>query len=144
MQANWEYVAAADGDPLPDHRPSEVVCPDYAYAVEGSILEVDTGACNYLTMSQPSALPVQACDTVQVTVSHFDLYAPEPAEAHVAVFLGGDAVMDEVRRIPGPSGFIYLRWKAARDYDAGAPVVFHIHNHGVNEWQFVDLSVGDD
>jgi hypothetical protein len=143
-QSLWQAQPTSEGDPLAEHRPGEVVCPEYAWEVEGTILEVDTGACNYLSVVQPSQLAIRECDTVQVTVSHFNLYAPEPAEGHVAVALDGDLVLDEVRAIPHPSDFIYLRWQAKRAYPAGVPVVFHVHNHGVNEWQFVDISVGDD
>ncbi len=143
-QMAWSYQNDAAADPLAEHRPTDIDCPETAYELDGSILEVDTGACNYLSVSQPTLQPIRACDTLQVTVSHFNLYAPVPAEGHVAVVVDGDVVLDEVRQIPHPSDFIYLRWKASRPYPAGVPVVFHVHNHGVNEWQIVDISVGAD
>lgn len=142
VQREWVYQTSADEDPLAEHRPDEIVCPEFSYELEGSILEVDTGACNYLSVAQPSQAAVKACDTMQVTVSHFNLYAPEPATGHVSVLIDGDPVLDEVRQIPHPSDFIHVRWEAKRDYPAGVPIVFHVHNHGVNEWQIVDISVG--
>jgi len=143
-QTQWVYQTSADEDPLADHRPDPIECPEFAYEVESGILEVDTGACNYLSVTQPTLVSVQACDTVQATVSHFDLYSPQAAEAHVSVLLDGDPILDETVSIPGPANFFYVRVPADREYERGVPVTFHIHNHGANQWQIVDLSVGSD
>jgi hypothetical protein len=51
---------------------------------------------------------------------------------------------DETIVIPGPAAYTGVRLPAPRAYVQGVPVVVHIHNHGVNRWQIVNVSVGAD
>ena len=70
---------------------------------------------------------------------HFDLRAPEPATAHVAV-LFGDEVQWELE-IPIPSyAYVYTEtFQATRALAPGEPIRLHLHNHGQNTWIFSSL-----
>ena len=72
-------------DPLADHRPDPVICPTAAYGLEFGVLEVDTGQCNYLSVSQPLAHAIAAGDRLRVTVWWQTLIADPPAEGHLAL-----------------------------------------------------------
>ena len=58
----WEPVDAAD-DPLAAHRPDPVECGSTEWSVEDGALEVETAACNYLALGQPSLLRVVEGET---------------------------------------------------------------------------------
>lgn len=53
VDAGAWVATAATLDPLAEHRPELVICPSAAYGLEFGVLEVDTGQCNYLSVSQP-------------------------------------------------------------------------------------------
>lgn len=142
-QSLWQRVGEAD-DPF-DDRPDLVECPLIATAYEllGNelVFDVDTGQCNYLTVVQPTLREVAAGARLRVRLFHFDLNAPEPAEAHAAVLVGGLGVLDERVPIPASGSLIAREVRAERAIAAGTPIYFHLHNHGQNSWALVELSV---
>jgi hypothetical protein len=54
----------------------------------------------------------------------------------------GLSVLDERIPIPKPGGLIVRELRVERDIPAGAPVYFHLHNHGANSWALVEVSAG--
>ncbi|MDB4986920.1 MAG: hypothetical protein JWN04_2098 [Myxococcaceae bacterium] len=138
----WTRLEPVD-DPF-DDRPQVVDCTWGATMAETLSDErafgVDTGFCNYLTVTQPTLWRVAAGSSLKVRLWHFELSAPEPAEAHTAVLVDGLTVMDEQVAIPGPGALLVRVLRAPRDIPAGAPVHFHLHNHGANSWALVELS----
>jgi hypothetical protein len=138
----WTMLGPAE-DPF-DDRPLLVECTRAAVIAETladePALGVDTGLCNYLTVSQPTLEDVAVGQTLKVRLWHFALTAPEPAEAHAALLVDGMEVMDEKLPIPAPGGLIVKEVRAARAIPAGSPVFFHLHNHGMNSWALVELS----
>lgn len=138
-------LTTAEQDPF-DDRPPSVQCPAYAATPEVLGAEpafgVDTGFCSYLTAIQPTRSAVAVGETLKVRLWHFDLSAPEPAEAHAALTVDGVVVMDERIAIPAPGGLLVKRVQALRTIPEGAPVYFHLHNHGANSWALVEVSVG--
>ncbi len=139
-------VVEADADPF-DDRPETVDCSRLAWAAEvlgeEPTLEVDTTACDYLSVSQPALTDVRVGETVEAMVWHSDLVAAEDAEAHVAVAVAG-AVWWEVR-LPIPAGegldaSLQSRvWEAEEPIAEGAEVVFHLHNHGQNSYNLIHV-----
>jgi hypothetical protein len=102
--------------------------------VERGSLEVDTVNCNYLLVEHPAQRPVPRGSNVYLELVHFDLAAPEPATAHVALFFGDDLQWE--LEIPIPSlAYVYKEtFQATRDLAEGEPIRFHLHNHGQNTW----------
>lgn len=138
----FEEVDAPD-DPFSD-RPAEVTCPPAARSIEVDdqgvpSLEIDTGACDYLALTQPLLLDVREGDAIQIHLFHDVLLAEAPARAHCAVLIGDWAVFDRQEPIPTTSVTWNDQLIAPKDFDAGTPVHLHLHNHGDNTWNFYDL-----
>jgi hypothetical protein len=139
--SDWIETPATD-DPLADHRPPNVQCGG-GWLVEGARLEVDTGLCNYLSLSAPLLAPIEAGDRLQIRLWWSQLAAIEPAEAHVALTLEDDMLWDLRVPIPGDADAVDVSFDAPRSYSAGSDVHFHLHNHGSNNWSFAGLSHAD-
>lgn len=107
-----------------------------------SVFSVDTGACTYVTVRQPTQREIEPDEVVELRLWHFELSAPEPAEAHAAVVIEGLVVLDQRVPIPQPGGLISTELRVDRVIPAGTPVYFHLHNHGANSWSLVELSAG--
>jgi hypothetical protein len=54
----------------------------------------------------------------------------------------GLAVRDDRIPIPESGGLIVRDLRVERDIPAGAPVYFHLDNHGANCWALVEVSAG--
>ncbi|TNE88393.1 MAG: hypothetical protein EP330_15030 [Deltaproteobacteria bacterium] len=133
---------SADEDPAGD-RPDVVDCPPSAWFVESvpeTALEVDTGACNYLAMSQPSLVGSRG-DQLHLRFAHGDLEADIPAEAHVALYIGDTVAFSQRMEIPTAADE-YEVDLAVESFGKGEPVTLHLHNHGANTWSFAELSTG--
>ena len=136
----WIPTAAGD-DPFGD-RPDVVACErgtgwDIELLDMTQTVGVDTGECNYLSLSQPALREVSADEPLQVTLWHFELVGD--ADAHVGIAVDGDIVWERTIQIPAPSALIAEPINAGR-IEAGSSVVFHLHNHGINSWNLVDIS----
>lgn len=140
----WKRVELAD-DSFAD-APSDVFCDLGATMSETladePVFSVDTGLCNYVTVSQPLLRAVAEGETLKVRLWHFELNAPMPAEAHAAVMVDGVSALDERIAIPSAGGLLTRELRATRALPAGAPVLFHLHNHGANSWALVEVSAG--
>jgi hypothetical protein len=135
----WALASPAQ-DPFPD-RPADATCDPAGYRLEGDIFEINTDACEYMTAVQTLRRDVQPCDTIQLVISYFPLFAAARAEAHVGLAFGSEVIWERRLPIPSPDDLIIARWRADRAWPAGTPVSFHLHNHGVNDWRLIDLSV---
>ena len=136
----WRQLSAAE-DPHADHRPERIDCPDEQLALEGTVLEIDTGKCDYVSVTQALLIDVQPCDTIQAVLTHEALFDVTPATAHVAISMGGQVVFEQEPPIPSPSGLLTPTWQLPQGASAGDPVVFHLHNHGVNTWNLLSLNI---
>jgi hypothetical protein len=142
----FELMDAA-GDPF-DDRPSDPDdCADSARLAEDlggvTVFSIQTEACPYATVAQPSLTNVYEGEFLRARVWHFALLAPEPAEAHLVVGLeGGEWGLEERISLPADAVMLSKIWRATRDYPAGTPVFFHVHNHGNNEYLLAELSTG--
>jgi len=141
--AGWEVMSAA-ADPFPQERPASFECPDWCYGEEGGGFEVNTDICVYGAFEQPIAAPVQAGDRLVVNLWHESLWAPEPAEAHVAIGVGDQRLWEASIVIPSEANVILAETEAEVSLPAGSAAWVHIHNHGGNSYQFLSLSVEPD
>jgi hypothetical protein len=141
---HWTLLDAG-ADPF-DDRPAVVDCLPAGVAAEvlgdERVLGIETGWCGYLTAQQPTRRAVAVGEVLKVRLWHFELTAPEPAEAHAVLQIDGLRVLDERIAIPQPGALIVKQLRVERAIAAGAPVQFHLHNHGANTWALVEVSVG--
>lgn len=97
--------------------------------------------CNWLTLEQSSLRPIRAGDQVEVRAYHFELTAPVPGEARLSFVIGDDLVFDQTVLIPRQSQFLSDTWTATKDYPAGTPLLWHVENHGTNEYLLIEVHI---
>lgn len=137
-------ATSAELDPLANHRPDTVVCPTAAYGLEFGVLEVDTGQCNYLSVSQPLAHAIAPGDPLRVTVWWQTLIAGEPAEGHLALLVDDELLWETRVAIPGEADLEQIEFVSPIAAEAGDVLTFHLHNHGYNSWTFGGLELLDE
>lgn len=140
-----EWTATAiDDDPLLEHRSGTTICPASAWGEELGVLEVSTGACNYLSVEQPLAEALSIGDPLRLQVWWQALIASEPATAHLALLIDGQPIWDEHVAIPGAAQARSIDITSPIAAEPGAIVTFHLHNHGANSWTLAELVRIDD
>lgn len=97
--------------------------------------------CNWLTLEQPSLRPIRAGDQVEVRAFHFELTAPVPGEARLRFVIGDEIAFDETVLIPQQSQPLSDIWTATKDYPAGTPLLWHVENHGTNEYLLIEVNI---
>ncbi|MDB4989131.1 MAG: hypothetical protein JWN04_4309 [Myxococcaceae bacterium] len=128
-------------DPLKSHQPAQIACGVGATYVEYGSFEVDTNRCNYLLAQNLALRPVDLGSTVHFKMLYFDLLAPEPAQAHVALFFGDDLQWETMLSIPQPGNSLDVTFKASAELDFQEPIRLHLHNHGDNAYLIETLEV---
>jgi hypothetical protein len=147
--AAWEATPAEE-DPLVDHRPAMVDCGIAGWYVEADQLEIDTNFCNYAAIRQNSLRAIPACSTLRIEFYHFDLLAPEAAQAHAALLIDGRIVWEKFIDITydmpadtyrAPAAVYEEEFPAPFEVPAGAEIQLHLHNHGQNTWTLLSVEV---
>jgi hypothetical protein len=137
--AAWQPDAAED-DPLLEHRPEQIECENGWYPESGGI-EVDTEVCNYLSLRQPLLESIEPGDPLHLQLWWQTLASVDPAEGHLALYVDGELLWEELVPIPGDADARSLDFASPLAAPAGATLTFHLHNHGYNTWHFHELSV---
>jgi hypothetical protein len=101
--------------------------------------------CNSLTLEQPSLRAIRAGDQVEVRTFHAELTAPAPdGEARMSFVVGNEQIFDELVPIPFGSEFLSSIWTAPKDYPAGTQLLWHVDNHGNNEYLLIEVNILDE
>jgi hypothetical protein len=141
------WAAAEDSeDPFfAAEQPTTGVCDSFGSGVEDLEGEqayfVDTGACAYLTVTQPALRDVEAGTTLLVRLHHFALTSERPASGHAAVATSDGLVWEFETDIPAPERDVSETVTLDHSIAKADPIYFHVHNHGDNEWALIELSV---
>jgi hypothetical protein len=139
--SDLEFLNEAE-DPLSSHRPSQVVCNNLTgYYREEDALEVDTARCNYLSVAERARRDAKAGESLETEISHFDLTAPEPATAHLALLVREHVIFEQTVEIPGPGNVIAVSVPLPVDVATGDRIGIHLHNHGQNTWNVGPIMV---
>ena len=97
--------------------------------------------CNWLTLTQPSLRAIHTGAQVEVRTFHSELTAPVPGEARMTFVIGDEIVHDYNALIPSASSFPSTTWTADKDYPAGTPLLWHVNNHGRNEYMLIEVNI---
>ena len=129
-----------------DAPPEDLVCDTelgtVAELLGGEMVySIYTQYCSYSTVQQPSLSSISAGEEFYIRFWHSTLNAPLGATANVVLTIDGDLIWNEQLPIPFPSGLDVVRVEATKDYPEGAPIVYHVDNHGDNEYSLVELSI---
>lgn len=140
--ALWQVVGQAD-DPF-SAGPS-APCPPLSSTDESLggelVYAIRTERCPALTVRQSSRRDVLAGDSVSLRFYHSALTAPEPATALILVQLGEREIFRRELAIPSEAAEISDIWQADESFPKGTPVLFHVQNHGENEYALVAIEV---
>jgi len=139
---SWQRYDAAL-DPLIADQPAEITCGIAGFFVERGGLEIDSKRCNYVLAEHPALRDVRRGQRLALEFRHFDLEAPEPAQAHVALLFRDQLAWELRIDIPGPANVIQAEFTATTDLAAGEPIRLHLHNHGQNTYTLASLRVVD-
>lgn len=100
--------------------------------------------CNWITLEQPSLRAIRAGDQVEVRARHSALTAPvtTPAtEAHMSFVIGDEIALVYSVLIPSDYRFPSATWTAPKDYPAGTRLLWHVDNHGSNEYMLIEVNI---
>lgn len=140
----WEQLPEGE-DPLAAHRPQTVDCGALGWEVEWDGFEVQTIGCNYMAAEQPTPVELCAGDQLHFDFQHFDLLSSGPAQAHAAVFVGEQALLDYTVDVDSDAATPARKWDEMIEVDddvpAGARVYLHIHNHGFNTYKLLKVDL---
>ena len=126
-------------DPLATHQPSEIAGDGGAPRVEFDSLEVDTSRCNYALLEHEALLAIAPGTPVELNLLHYDLFAEQPAEAHLALLFGDALQWETTIPIPSSGKGIAAKFIATRGLQVGDPIRLHLHNHGFNTWLLISI-----
>lgn len=137
----WSTVAR-DADPFVEDPSTVPACVGPGFRLEpiDDWLEIDTGLCNWVTLVGSAQAAVDEGQLLKVTVSHFNLEAGAPAEAHLRLRLGECEAWSKLIPIPGAAAVYEEQVASPCALAANGSVLFHVDNHGQNTYQLQDVS----
>ena len=132
-----------DMDPFAARRPESWNCAPTAHFSEQLagvwVYSIETGDCDWLTISQPTAVPLMVGDRVVINIWHFELVAPERAMAYLGVATRDNILIEIEEPIPSPARRVELSFTMTEALPASTPLFFHLNNHGANSWHLVEV-----
>lgn len=137
----WQAVDRAD-DPFVAASAVPPACTAPGFRVEDaqSWLELDTTACDWVTLTQPALAAVAEGDLVRIDFSHFDLDADAPTSAELRLRFDDCEAWSFSIAIPGSASVYQEQFRSPCRLTSESQVLFHLHNHGQNTYQLKDLS----
>jgi hypothetical protein len=149
--SNYEWLPTPSEDD-PHYEASDAkadLCTPDDYGVEelpdGPWFDITTSICGYLTVDQGALTQVSKGDTLRIRVWHFQIIAGE-GPYHLELSTrepDGDitTLWSEDVNVPIESQLFYLEWESPIDIEAGAPLYWHVSNHGINTWGLIEVLV---
>jgi hypothetical protein len=140
---SWTRVTDASLDRFADQRPPDAVCDDAGWNYDPLYmsLAVGTDECDYPTFSQPTLEPLEIGDVVEIVGLHGPLTAEFPADGYMGISIDGEIVWELTVPIPADAAVIEGQFTVDQSFPLGSEVQYHLHNHGPNGWDLVDVLV---
>lgn len=137
---DWSAVPR-NADPFVNDTEQAPACVGPGFFVENDWVEVDTGLCNWVTLSASALFAVAQHQQLRLVVSHYDLSAAAPAEGAMRLHFGDCEVWRKSVAIPNPAAVYTEELRSPCRLEQGGALLFHLHNHGQNNWQLQELAV---
>lgn len=137
----WSSVARAD-DPFVTDSEAAPACvgPGFRLETDTQWLELDTGLCNWVTLTGSALFDVSAGQQLRLDFSHYNLEAAAPATAELRLSFPHCEVWTKQLPIPGAAAVYQEQFASPCALKADQRVLFHLHNHGQNTYQLQDLA----
>lgn len=142
----WSLAPVSE-DPYSDQRGARERCTETDFGVEYGGLEVSTIYCDYITLTQPILVGLDEGDHIEVVLWHSPLVSEEPSTGAIALALG-DVELGDVElwstplSIPSDAQSWTIELRAPLSVNAGAPLYFHVRNHGANAYTVLSARRG--
>jgi len=116
-------------------------CPGLPYREEYGGVEINTGRCHEITLTQPSLIAVSAGEKLRIIAWHSQLISEDtlPQTGTMMLAIGEQLVWAEQSPIPGEARSFDIILQTQVDIARGDPVRIHVHNHGANAWNLLSL-----
>ncbi|TVR04139.1 MAG: hypothetical protein EA398_03035 [Deltaproteobacteria bacterium] len=114
-------------------------CTAWQPAVEGSILEFSTRACDAMTVEAPLGIDLPAGTRIHLATTHAILTAEAPSTGWIGLAIGDQVLVARDVPIPGPASAYADTAVLPCAASATQPLRLHVSNHGPNSWRFVTL-----
>lgn len=125
-----------------DHEHGEDgTCLGLPYREEYGGVEINTGRCHQITLTQPSLIAVNAGEDLRLIAWHSQLISEDPAThtGTMMLAIGENLLWRERSPIPGAARSFDLVLQSQVDIAPGDPVRLHVHNHGANAWNLLSI-----
>jgi len=142
----WTLVAVAEDPFVVDGGPAPDLCPESELQAEdtpdGIWFDISTEGCAWATIRQPLLRAVAPGDQVRVTVVHFEIEAGD-TDYTLRVALGDEAEAIWTETVELGEGYELIEATVTVDGDhpEGAPIYYHVGNHGENNWSLVAIDL---
>jgi hypothetical protein len=141
MLDDWSGVDR-DADPfVSGDAPATCVGPGFRVEEDDNWLEVDTGLCNWVTLTGTALHAVEHGQLLELDLSHYDLNAAAPATAELRLTLEGCDAWEKSIPIPSAASVYVEQFPSPCALKESGRVLFHLNNHGQNTYQLRSLSV---
>jgi len=137
---DWR-IARAEEDPFSDPLSTMRLCGQESYREEYGGIEVDTGLCEHISLSQPSLLRLEVGDPLRVVGWHSNLFASDlaPATGRIALAIGPQVVWEAMVSIPAEADAWDARFESPVSAPTGTPITLYVQNHGANTWNILSF-----
>ena len=140
--AEADLWRAWDGvDPFGD--PGDRTCDSLGWGAadfgDARVLDVDSQRCGWVTLAQPSLVELGRRDRLHVVVYHELMTGPADADARIGLALDGAIVWEARVPIPSDADFLVADLELKERVPAGAPLLFHVDNHGANSYHLIEV-----
>tara|TARA_B100001093_G_C26806189_1_gene1005591 strand:+ start:610 stop:1194 length:585 start_codon:yes stop_codon:yes gene_type:complete len=143
VDGNRWVLASGANDPFRPQTARDDTCDDRAYSPEYEGVEIRTGACGYITISQPIRHAIARGDLIHIIAWHSNLFSPDPTRerAKLSIRFGDSLLWAVDSPIPSNARSFDFRYESPRAIAKGAPVYINVSNHGTNSWNILGLRI---
>ena len=133
---NWTPVAPSQ-DPFAPLIEDRIVCDWTSFGVEYGGIEVNTGRCGYITLTQPTLSAIDVTSSLKISAWHTPLLKGDlQGDAFFSLMVGNQLIWEKKLRIPSEA----VSWEEIIQSPLyapeGTPLFLNVRNHGANSWVF--------